>query len=644
MTEDSFFDEFADDFFAESTDHLAVLRRGLLSIEESAQTGNAPAASLAADVARSLHTLKGLNGMVGMSEAAAVAHAMEDCMRHGAPYRSAPALEAMFVGTRCLEDCLAAYRAGQPAPDVSESIGQLEALSGASTSPQTANAPLDTPAENDRSVVRFTFMPSAELAARGVNVDAVRTRLQTIGEITGVTPHVRPEGSIAFELLVRPTGATLPDEAWRNDGISWEVIVEITHDAPALTEADHQPARANLVRVDLARLDDIMLLVGELVMSRARIEAAVARCRSDHSNKALNDLEEASEVLEKQLRDMRAAVMRVRLIPMGEVFERMRFVARDVANETGKQARIQTEGGRTEIDKAVVEKMHEPLLHLVRNAVSHGLESAAERQNAGKDPVGQIVLRAASVGDMIQVQVQDDGRGLDYETIGRLATERGIIDTGTTVDADNVLDILCAPGFSTRASADMASGRGVGMEVVRATVQELGGDLQVDSEAGRGTVFTIRLPLTLMIVDALLVTVGRHVIAVPQPSLREVLRIEQNQITPLENNEIIRYRDNVLPLIRLSTMFRVPAAPLDSIVHVLVVGNDGHETGLIVDRLMGLREIVVRPVADPLVNVPGIAGAAELSDGTITLIIDAGGVVRHMLDRKTIRRFAEVTT
>lgn len=642
MSDESFFDEFADDFLAESTEHLAVLRRGLMSIEEAAQAGRPPAQSLSGEIARALHTLKGLNGMVGMTAAASVAHAMEECLRQNPQQVSAQAIQALFQGTRTLEECLSAYRAGTQAKDVTATIEELEAAGPGQLSTQRPDVPQPQEMPDHGAMLRFTFVPTAALAQRGVNLDAIRTRLQTVGEIVSATPHVRPEGSIAFELMVRPMGAEPPDEAWRADGLSWEVVVEIAPDVAPAPEGDAQPARANLVRVDLARLDDIMLLVGELVMSRARIEDAVSACRTDKSNKAFNDLEEASEQLEKQLRDLRAAVMRVRLIPMGEVFERMRFVARDVAVEAGKQARVSTEGGRTEIDKAVVERMHEPLLHLVRNAVSHGLEDAETRQAAGKDPVGQIVLRAASVGDMIQVQVQDDGRGLDYQTIARLAIERGIIDNGSIVDSDNVLDILCAPGFSTRAEADMASGRGVGMEVVRATVQELGGDLQVESETGRGTVFTIHLPLTLMIVDALLVSAGRHIIAVPQPSLREVLRLEQSQITPLENNEIIRYRDGVLPLVRLSTLFGVPAPPRDAPVYVLVTGSDGHAAGIVVDKLLGLREIVVRSLADPLVSVPGIAGAAELSDGSVTLIIDAGGIVRHMLDRKTTIRLAEV--
>jgi two-component system, chemotaxis family, sensor kinase CheA len=635
VSEERFFDEFADDFYAESLEHLATLRRGLLAAEETAQGGRGLPANAMSDITRSLHTVKGLSGMVGLTGAAGLAHAMEECVR--ATTRDSGQLDeqsivTLIAGVQMLEAFITAYRTGSPMPEAGALMRELQA----------ADAP-----SAERQTMRFTFSPSPEIAARGINVEVVRTRLQALGEITAVAPRVTAAGAIAFDFTVELERDREPDPEWHADGLSWEGLVadEVPDAIVAPADVtDAPPPRSNLIRVDLGRLDDLMLLVGELVMTRSRIDDAVVRLRNDRSNAALNIIEEATAMLERQLRDLRTAVMRVRLVQMGEVFERMRFVARDVAAETGKQARIHVEGGRTEIDKAVVERMLEPLLHLVRNAVSHGLESTEERRAAGKDPVGQIVLRADSVGDMIRVQVQDDGRGLDFEAIARLALSRGIIDAGAEVDNENVLDILCAPGFSTRATADMASGRGVGMEVVRATIQDLGGDLAVESAKNRGTVFTVNLPLTLMIVDALLVSVGGQIVAVPQPALREVLRIDPADIVQLENNEIMRYRDAVLPVIRLSSLFGLSEQPAGDVMHILVVGSDTNITGVAVDRLLGLREIVVRSLGDPLVSVPGIAGAAELSDGTVTLILDAAGAVRHAHERRnaTLRKHLHV--
>lgn len=640
MAEDRFFDEFADDFFAESTEHLAALRRGLLSVEEAAQHGEPLAGTVVSEVMRSLHTLKGLNGMVGLTDAAQVAHSMEEAIRsfteNGATPQSAE-VGLLFSAARMLESCLAAYRMGTPAPDVSGVIEELR-----TTAPRLGLDAASLPgepaeAEEIRQLYRFTFMPSAELAERGVGVEVVRARLQSLGEIRGISPRVAEGGSIAFDFTVLAEPERQPAEEWRADAIDWELVVPArpAHAAAAQPASTGALPRSNLVRVDLSRLDDLMLLVGDLVMSRARLEDGINRLRADRSNSAINLVEEAGEALERQLRDLRTAVMRVRLVPMGEVFERMRFVTRDVAGESGKQARVEVVGGKTEIDKVVVERMMEPLLHLVRNAVSHGLETPDERIAAGKDPIGRIMLRAHSIGDTIVVQVEDDGRGLDFERIREIAIARGALPQDAQVDSSNVIDILSGPGFSTRAAADLASGRGVGMDVVRTTVRELGGDLRVESYKGRGTCFTIDLPLTLMIVDALLVSVGDETIAVPQPNLREVLQIEAAAITSFENNEIIKYREGVLPIVRLSTVFGVTAAPSPRGLHVLVVGSDAQATGLVVDRLLGLREIVVRSIADPLVSVPGIGGAAELSDGRVTLILDTAGIVRYAREQKT---------
>jgi two-component system, chemotaxis family, sensor kinase CheA len=634
VSEERFFDEFADDFHAEALEHLATLRRGLLVSEECAFAGRSVPAHTMSEIARSLHTIKGLSGMVGLAGAAALAHAMEDrvrtCTRAGGQLDDT-SINVLIAGAQSLEAFLSAYRTGSPMPDAG---ALLRDLATGEPSPEPAQA----------GTLRFTFAPTADIAQRGVNVEVIRTRLQGIGQITAVAPRVTPAGTIAFDFTVALATGVAPDPAWPQDGLTWTAVEEAEDESDsASAETEIAPApRSNLIRVDLARLDDLMLLVGELVMSRSRIEDAVARLRTDRSNSAFNAAEEVTGQLERQLRDLRSAVMRVRLVQMGEVFERMRFVARDVAAETGRQARIHVEGGRTEIDKAVVERMLEPLLHLVRNAVSHGLESPDERRAAGKDPVGQIVLRADSIGDMIRVQVQDDGRGLDFGAIAALAVQRGILEPGAEVRSENVLDILCAPGFSTRASADLASGRGVGMEVVRATIHELGGELSVESAKQRGTVFTIQLPLTLMIVDALLVSVAGQTVAVPQPVLREVLRIDPADIVTFENNEVIRYRDAVLPIIRLSTLFGFETSVRADVMHVLVVGSDTNMTGVAVDRLLGLREIVVRSIADPLVSVPGIAGAAELADGTVTLILDAAGAVRYAHERRSTANHLQI--
>jgi two-component system chemotaxis sensor kinase CheA len=276
--------------------------------------------------------------------------------------------------------------------------------------------------------------------------------------------------------------------------------------------------------------------------------------------------------------------------------------------------------------------MMEPLLHLVRNAVSHGIETPAERAARGKPPEGTLRLTAAAQGERVRIEVEDDGRGIDRDAVAARGRAYGLAMPEGTPDDAALLEILCAPGFSTREVADLSSGRGVGMDVVRSTLRELGGELFLASEAGRGTRFTVELPLTLMIVDALLVRVGEQTMAVPQPALLEVMQVEASDVVTFEKNEVVRYRGRVLPLVRLRQVFGLPPRAGRASFPVLVVGTEAQPMGLAVDRLAGLREIVVRPLTDPLVAVPGIAAAAELGDGRVCLILDAAEVV-HLARR-----------
>ena len=635
----SFFEEFIDDFFSECDEHLATVRRVLLDVEAHASK-EANAAELH-ELQRALHTLKGLSGMVGLASAEEIAHAMEDAVRAVQSLDRIPSsiVESLFEGERLLETAVASrrMRTAPPAagPYVDRVHDLLRIVASGGTRPTrtvTVAASADANIATTR-VMRFDFVPSAGLAARGVGVELIRQRLSSLGEITSTTPRVRDAGGLVFEFVVALAPGVTPDDAWRSDGLVWEggdfsfeeepvgVVIHETAPAPAMSST-----ASNVVRVDLTRLDDLMRMVGELVVSRARLEASLAKVDEGMSSSTYEDLMEANASIERQIRTIREGVMRIRLVPIGEVFERMRFAMRDIARDAGKDIRLEFSGQDTEIDKLIVDRMLEPLLHLVRNAASHGIESRDERAAAGKAVEGTIWLRARAAGDRIILEVEDDGAGIDIERLSRRARDMGISITGG-ITSDTVLDIICAPGFSTREVADMASGRGIGMAVVRTTVRALGGDLFVDSVAGHGTRFTIELPLTLMITDALIVGIGDQLMAIPQASLREILPLESSSVTPLENNEVISYRGRVVPLLNLASVFNLPA-PNEPNQHVLIVGNDLHLTGLVVGRVIGLREIVVHPVADPLIAVPGIAGATELADGRVSLILDAAALVR----------------
>ena len=718
MEPGQFFGALMDDFFAESDEHLATLRRLLMELEQVGAE-RAFAEERVRGVFRALHTLKGLSGMVGFAESEALAHGLEDWLRAAAPagfVAPGTSLDTLFEGAGLLERCLHARREESAPVDVGVFLADLRAElerrgsadAGAAPSSAEAGAPPGTelrlsPAESLRlraALARgdraweLEFVPTPELVARGLGVEAIRGRLGELGEIVHVAPRVLPGRGVAFRFLVALGPGIGVPEAWGGDGLSWtapsdDPVPPAAGDGSSGASGASGPGApgtatvaSNVVRVGLPRLDELLRLVGELVISRSRLDDLLRR----GGVVALDALEEINAGMERQLRELREGVMRVRLVAVGETFERMRFVVRDVANAEGKDVRVELRGQDTELDKLVVERMMEPLLHLVRNAVSHGIETPADRAAAGKPPQGVLRLAASAIGERVRIVVEDDGRGIDREAVAARGRTHGLAVAEDAPDDAALLEILSAPGFSTREVAGLASGRGVGMDVVRSTVRALGGELSLATEPGRGTRFAVELPLTLMIVDALLVRIGEQVMAVPQPALLEVVQVEADDVVTFENNEVVRYRGRVLPLVRLGRLFGVdrdggrdrdrdrdrdrpdasgrdrnrdpdrpdavgwdhdrdrdsnpnlsededrPARSRRASFPVLVVGSEAQPVGLAVDRLAGLREIVVRPLSDPLVAVPGIAAAAELGDGRVCLIVDSAAVV-HLAHR-----------
>jgi two-component system, chemotaxis family, sensor kinase CheA len=323
----------------------------------------------------------------------------------------------------------------------------------------------------------------------------------------------------------------------------------------------------------------------------------------------------------RQLRDLRESVMRVRLVQIGETFERMTFVVRDLTRESGKKILVQFSGGETELDKFLVERIMDPLMHLVRNAVSHGIETVAEREAQGKRSEGLLSLSATTAGEKIVIKIADDGRGIDRNLVLARAKATGLTNGSAEIDNDTLLNLICTPGLSTRSEADRESGRGVGMDVVKKAMEELGGRISLATRLGEGTTFTIELPLTLAIAEALIVSVNGQRFAVPQSAVREVLEVESASTKILENNEIIPYRGKALPLLRLARVFDMTLQRGASF-HVLVIGDETSAIGLAVDRIIGQREIVVRALKDPLAQSKGIAGATELGDQRVVLILD----------------------
>jgi two-component system chemotaxis sensor kinase CheA len=637
--------DFLADYFEECDEHLTGVRRLLLSLEGSVGRAeiNRPVLD---ELFRHFHSLKGISGMVELRQAEDLAHRLEDylrVLRRGDAVLSAEGMDALCDGTQMLEQVVAVRRTGGTFPGVGQLAGRITRLVEAAPAGRGSESRIVASAP-PTAVPRWrcTFAPSAELVARGIRVDTVRGRLSNAGEILGAVPRVAGDGSIAFDFMVAASLDEATISAWRNDAIEVERIPDEDPVAPMLQQA-LEPAElettspgagasSHFVRVDLARLDELMRSVGDLVIGRARLSDALSRVEAHVPPAEWRTIQDNTILIDRQLRTLREGIMRVRLVPVGEIFRRMPFVVRDLARETGKRVRVELKGQNTEIDKFLIERMMDPVLHLVRNAVSHGIETVAERLAAGKRPEGTIVLSAATVGGIVRIDIADDGRGIDADAVSARAREAGLPLPQGAVDAATVLSLICAPGFSTRDESDRASGRGVGMSVVQAAVNALSGTLDLETEKGTGTRFVLELPVTLAITDALIAKVGSETFAVPQGSIREVVEVGVGALLQVERNEVMRYRGAALPIVRLSRLFGLPDATGDRL-HLFVVGAGAAAIGIAVDRIVGQREIVVRAIADALVRVDGISGATDLGDGHVVLILDPAVLARQMRER-----------
>jgi two-component system chemotaxis sensor kinase CheA len=648
-----FVDGFMDDYFAEAEEHLVSVRRGLLALE-SALGSELPAAVLE-ELFRSFHSLKGISAMVELHEAERLAHQMESCLRairQGQVTVDATSFETLVDGAKALENVVHTHRRNQPMPSVDHVVERLEAFAQnrLSTPTSTASPTIGTAGGGHSRVWRVTFTPSADLVARGVKVNTIRSRLLQIGEIVRVAPKVVSGGGVQFEFDV-VTDREHEIDPWRDDGVAYELLVDrsdapVSFDiegfagAPKGAAAAERPrdlafsGATNFVRVDLSRLDELMRLVGDMVVTRARLEDTLRQVEAHVPFQQWRALQEHSSRLERQLRDLREGVMRVRLVPVGDIFRRMPFVVRDLARDSGKRVQLALAGQTTEIDKFLIERMMDPVLHLVRNAISHGIETPPQRIAAGKPPEATIRLSATTAGESVVLEISDDGIGIDARAVAERARTSGMPVPDGPLDARAVLDIICASGFSTKSEADRASGRGVGMAVVRSTVEELGGTLALDTTPGQGTTFRITLPLTLAITDAIIAHVGDQVFAIPQSAVREVIEIEPAALRAIEGNELLPYRGHTLPIVRLSRLFALEVRDRPRF-HAIVVGTGLAAIGLVVDRIAGQREIVVKTITDPLVRVEGVSGATELGDGRLVLILDVAAVGRTLRPRGT---------
>ena len=632
-------------FRIEAGELLEQVEQGLLDLEHRLDDMN-----LVNAVFRGLHTLKGSGAMFGFDALAAFTHHCEsafDRVRKG-DVRATPELVSVILSAA---DHMRALVDG----DAAEAQGQaiLDRLAAAVDAAAGGGAPVPAPTPRKQGWT-LSFRLPADAMANGTSPLALLDELRELGEATIVATF----GKVPALDDLNPAHCLVGWDCTLIGDISREAIedvflfvmddMEITITPLAVEEAeaevaatpDHAPVAADApvaandttprgasasrsqgehVRVPAERLDELMDRVGELVIAQSRL-SQLAGHGHDLS------LRSVSEEIERLAGEMRDTMMILRMVPVSTLFGRFRRLIHDLANETGKAIELVTEGETTEVDKTVIERLFDPLVHIIRNSCDHGLEKAEDRIAPGKSSSGVIRLSAHQAGGEVLITITDDGRGIDVERVRAKAEANGLIQPGQVVSEDELLGLIFHPGFSTAAQVTNLSGRGVGMDVVKRTIESLRGSIDVKSVSGQGSTITLRIPLTLAIIEGLLVRVGEGRYVIPLAAVEECLELSLEEDLRSRGRSIITLRERLVPFLRLRDLFDTGTKP-DTYQKIVVVGTGQERVGLVVDQIIGNHQTVIKAMSPLHRNVAAFAGATILGDGSVALILDIAQLI-----------------
>lgn len=647
-------------FFDEASELLASFEDAVLGLER-----NSGERELLDAVFRAAHTLKGNSAMLGFDRIAGFTHALEELLARlrAAGAGVTPAIVSTLLAAADVVRALLAQAREEDDRDIDGMEGVLEALAAAEIPGAVA-----TPA-GPRVLYEIRLTPSGRQLAAGLDPARVLAALGALGEmlrVDGDPGALPPPGDLepdrryaAFTCwLISRTPRAALDACFefvdapgtvRIDALDMDdptaMPATLTPDptaagrpaAPGPSPVTSVPAGAARtpvaapadelasIRVATDKVDRLVNLVGELVITQSMIAQLV----EDFRPEALSRLREAVAQMDRHSRELQERVMAVRMLPIRMVFSRFPRLVRDLAQTLGKRVLFRTRGDDTELDKTVIERIADPLTHLVRNAVDHGIEAPGERQAAGKPEAGQLTLSAYQQGGNIYIEVGDDGRGLDRQAIRARAVEQGLLAPADALAEEQVAALILRSGFSTASAVTAVSGRGVGLDVVRRNVEELGGAVSIASAPGAGTTFTIKLPLTLAILDGQVLRVGAYVYVLPLLAITECVRPSAETLSAvLGRGEACIIRGEVLPLFRLHRLFDVADAVEDPIQGLtVIIEHAGRRMALLVDELLGQQQVVIKSLEANFQKIEGIAGATILGDGRVALILDVPGLV-----------------
>lgn len=655
-------------FFDESFEHLANMESALLQID-----GNADP-ELINVIFRGAHSIKGGSATFGFTHIAEFTHLAETLLeriRSGKCAISEAIVAVLLEAVDVLRAMITALKDGGEA-DIGRTAGvqqKLQQALAAGETPQAIETPAGADAKSNKSTPgagwRILFRPHRHLFQTGNDPYRLLRELQGLGpiEVQADTAAVPAFAQFAPEECYLSWDIRLHAEVPRQDVeeiFAWvEGDCELVIEAPAAQRelsaagaanspqmvrpppanesggnkerrgGERRQAESESIRVSIDKIDALINMVGELVITQSML-SQVGEGMHEFSHAKLEKLRDGLAQLERNSRELQESVMRIRMLPISFAFSRFPRLVHDLGQKLGKKIEIKLSGEQTELDKTVMEKIGDPLVHLVRNALDHGIEMPDVRRACGKPETGQVHLNAYHQGGNIVIEISDDGAGLNRERILAKARERGLVQDDVAFSDQQVIDLIFEPGFSTAETVSDVSGRGVGMDVVRRNIRDVGGSVEVSSQAGKGSRFTIRLPLTLAILDGQLVRVGQQVYIMPLVSIIESLQVRAERVNVVAGRgEVYRLRDEYIPIMRIHRVFgeQVRADSLANSLLVVVEGN-GKKLGLVVDDLLGQQQVVIKSLESNFRPVPGISGATILGDGTVALIVDAGALVQ----------------
>ena len=664
------------EFLGEASEIVENIQSGLARISADHRRGlSAP--GLLNEVFRYSHSLKGLAGMFGVEPMGQLAHQMEtllDGLRLGRLQIDDELMAVLYSCADTFATLLSSLGDGK-APDAGavdnlvtriarKATGGAAPVAVAPSAPELAlsSESLSSLTEYEehrlrdnmvRGVPIFRINAPLPLASFERSLTSLTTAAQGLGELITSLPSADPAGeSLIFDLLVASTktpdeliAATAPHGALSVERIDRaRAVSPIATTLPSVADDESVPAAtmrhsAETVRVDIKKLEELMGMVGELVLARGGLGRITSELKAEIGFRGLAvDLHRLVRTLERRIIDLQLAIMQVRMVPLGQVFERLARAVQRTADSLGKEVDLHVVGEETELDKLIVEDLVDPLMHLIRNAIDHGLETPEARLAAGKPRAGKLELRAFPRGNQVVIEINDDGRGIDEVGVKRTALERGIVDDEHVgqMGRREIWNLIFQPGFSTRREVSSISGRGVGLDVVKTNIARMSGLVDVESVNGRGTRFTITLPMTLAIIQAVITRSAGRVYALPLASVLEMVAVERGDLCTVEGREMITLRGQTLPLLRLDRVFHPNDAPQarqdDEIGYAAVVGMVQHRAALLVDDVLGQQDIVIKTLGAYLARVRGIAGATHLGDHETILVLDVAALMQDLID------------